>query len=372
MATSPAEAAPVFLHSWWRTSSTYVWGKLRQIEHLCCYSEPLHETVGNLTLPIVRGRVDARIVANLNHPPMQRPYFAEYEPLLLEGGTRFTKALSYDRYLLYPQEADAELESYLRQLIESARQRGKRPLLACVRGSLRAAWMHRRFGGLQIALLRNPRDQWGSMLEQNSRGGAYFVAGVLAICGKLAGRVPGAFAHLPFRLVNYLGPNYNPLELGRYFAQVKELDADVGYGLFVLLWLASALQILSVADVVLDADQLSRSSQLRSRAEAQLSTHGLPVDFSDWATPSHPDLAQSPERLSEIEADAAQALGAGARPLVAVNPARIEGCCPDLDAASAQLLLRALDELRRSGLFERSSRDRSRSAEAQKGSPSAD
>ena len=343
--TEAAAAAPVFLQSWWRTSSTYVWSRLRRNPALCCYSEPLHEMVGGLIPIMTHGTVDDVAVQRLHHPPMQRPYFAEYEPLVRAGTVGFSKALSYDRFLLYPDEPDEELLGYLSGLAASARERGRRPLFACVRGSLRAAWMRRRFGGVHLALLRNPRDQWGSMLEQQAQGGAYFTAGVIAVAAKLAARFPRAFAHVPVKLVNYRGPNYNPSELGRYGAFARELDPALGYALFMPVWIASALQLVSVCDTVLDSDRISAEPAARAAAQEALAAHGLPVDFSDWATPRHPELALEPARLEAIEAEAVRALAGEARPLAVFSPARIRARAPELEPLSGRLLLQTLEAL---------------------------
>ncbi len=336
----------MFLHSWWRTSSTYVWSRLRRNASLCCFSEPLHEMVGGLTLVMTRGQVDHEAVARLHHPAMQRPYFAEYEPLVRARSVGFSKALSYDRFFLYPREPDAELERYLAGLAASARARGRRPLFACVRSSLRAAWMRRRFGGVHLALLRNPRDQYGSMLEQHAQGGTYFLAGVVAVAAKLQARFARAFAHVPMKLVDYRGPNYNPAELGRYLKIAQQLDPALGYALFLPVWLASALQLASVCDAVLDADRISAERAAREAAQAALAAHGLPVDFSDWATPRHPELALAPARLEAIELEAVRALAGEARPLVVLNAKRIRARAPALEPLSGRLLLQALDALR--------------------------
>jgi len=338
--------SPVFVHSWWRTSSTYVWFKLRQNPSLCCYYEPLHEVVGHLTLDLVRFKPSPELFKLANHPVMERDNYAEYEPLILAGGIPFHKELSYDRYFLLPGEADPALEAYLETLIRSAGAANQRPVMAFCRSSLRAASMRRRFGGLHIAIVRNPRDQWGSMLEQASRGGLYFQAGVLAIASRLRTRFPRAFAHLPCALPDHRGRRYNPDELKHYHAMATRERPSNIYAVLVLIWLASALQLLSACDVVIDSDRLSADAQARAGTEARLAREGLPVDFSDYATPRHPRLPLAPDALDSIEAAAIHALSRNARPLAVYHPERINAHLASLAPSNARLVRLALDALR--------------------------
>jgi hypothetical protein len=330
------QLAPVFIHSWWRTSSTYLRHKLREHDSLCCFAEPLHEVVGILTPQIVHSRPDPEKMKALHHPELKRGYFAEYGPLL-KGGIPFHKSLSYDRYFLGPGERDPQLETYLAALIGSARERGKRPVLAFTRSALRAAWMKRRFGGLHVALLRDPREQWGSMLEQRRQGGAYFLAGVLAIAARLRARVPRAFAHLQCKLPDHRADAYNPQELGFYMELLKATRAYEMYAVFALLWLASALQMLSVADFALDASRLSGDAAARRAAGERLAAQGLAADLSDMSTPRHARLPLAPEAMESIEFAAAMALARNARELVIADEAAVARHLEDLAPRSKAL-----------------------------------
>ncbi|MBI2310884.1 MAG: hypothetical protein HYU77_00060 [Betaproteobacteria bacterium] len=342
-----APRPPVFIHAWWRSSSTYVWAKLRGVESLCCYYEPLHEAIGTLTLDAVRAGPNPAFPRALHHPVTDRNYYAEYQGVLEAGGTGFAKALSYDRYFLRPGEPDAALERYLGRLIGISAERGNRAVLCFCRSPLRSAWMRQRFGGLHLALLRSPRDQWGSFLEQRGLGRPYFVSGLVAIAAKLGARFPHAFAHLSCRLPDRRSRAYSPDELRHFHGVAKTLGDYNLYALFVLVWLASALQSLGVAEIVLDSDRLSGDAAARARAAARLAAEGLPADFSDCAAPRHPDLPLNPEALDSIEAAAARALACNARELVVADEAKIEPLLEELSPASREILRRALDELRR-------------------------
>src|SRR5262249_15011629 len=95
-------AAPIFLHAWWRSGSTYTWSKFRQDESLICYYEPLHEKILHLTLEEVEGPADPELARVFRHPVQDKNYSAEYASLLRSNSLRFSAALSYDRFLLRP------------------------------------------------------------------------------------------------------------------------------------------------------------------------------------------------------------------------------------------------------------------------------
>lgn len=166
-----AQAAPVFVHGCWRSASTWFWAKLRGRPGLRCYYEPLHERFAWHTLEVIRSqRISPEGLRKAGHPPIERPYFAEFEDVLAAGDLGFDPDLPYERYLLRPEETDDPLERYLRLLIGQAAAAQERAVLCFVRSQMRALWMRSRFSGLHVAQLRNPRDQWRSFLGQ---GGAH-------------------------------------------------------------------------------------------------------------------------------------------------------------------------------------------------------
>lgn len=287
---------------------------------------------------------DAERLRGAGHPPLDRPYFAEYLELLESGGAGFTRELSYDRYFLGEEEADPALERYLRALIDHAAAAGRRPVLCFVRSPMRSLWMRRRFPGLHIAQLRNPHDQWCSF----RRGGArsYFTAGMLLVAKQLHARAPGALSHL----AGLPGPR------GAEIPRVQSLPeamrwsgAPIGaareYAVFMLLWLTSALQSLSAADMVLDCDRISGDTAARSAARARLAEAGLQADLADAAVPHYERTPLAPRALEAVEALCLRQLAGDARPLALFDAARVEATLEHLSPLSRALLARALASL---------------------------
>jgi hypothetical protein len=335
------------VHAWWRAATTWFWAKLRARPALRCYYEPLHERLAVLTAAALRAqRLDPEQLRRMGHPPLERPYFAEYLELLEAGGTGLDPALSYERYFLAPEEDDPALERYLRRLIGHAAQRGERAVLCFVRSPLRALWMRRRFGGLHIAQIRNPRDQWGSFIARGGSRGSYFTNGTLLIARRLHRRVPRLFSHL----ARLPGPRVRAFPEVTVSARGMTMQGEsIGhareYAVFVLLWLASALQSLSAAEIVIDCDRLSADAPARARVGAQLAAQGLGVELDDVAARRHAGLPLAASALGEIEALAVRQLAGDARALVLAHPKRIAARLEYVSSESHALLEAALAAL---------------------------
>ena len=89
---------PVFIHSSWRTSSTWVWLKFRQLPETMSYYEPFHGLLAKRT------RAEAQSIDyrswDSNHPPGD-PYGLEYLPLIREtGGVPFSEpAMAFEWFI---------------------------------------------------------------------------------------------------------------------------------------------------------------------------------------------------------------------------------------------------------------------------------
>lgn len=182
---------PVFIHAWWRSSSTYVWSKLREDRSLCCYYEPLHPQIAALDPAAIRSATEATVSKHLRHPLPDRHSFAEYFEFGRPANALYTTALAYDRYLLRPDQEDSQLRAYLDDLVQISRLAGRLPVLCFCRSQMRSAWMKQALGGCHVAQIRDPMAQWDSF---NVR--PYFVRRLVHIAGKLHGEFPMAFAHI--------------------------------------------------------------------------------------------------------------------------------------------------------------------------------
>lgn len=279
----PALNAPVFIHAWFRSGSTWFWTKLRADNGIRAYYEPLNEELAVWTPEAIR-RGPTKAFEGDNHPPLGKHYFHEYLELMEEYRLLFDNSLSYERYFLAPEEQDPALERYLANLIASAQEKGLRPALCFCRSQMRALWMKRRFGGTHLCQIRGPMDQWLSFGRH-----AYFKQRTLLTAFLLNKRHPGCLESL-----GGFGDLYRAWQTGRSF-QYRDQDC---LELFCVLWIASALQSLAASSIVLDIDRLGSDPALRAATAEELRQTGLPHDLDDCRPPAavdRPDLRRAVE-----------------------------------------------------------------------------
>ncbi len=163
---------PVFVHSMFRTGSTFLFGRFRRNEHYRCFFEPLNEglfTLNNWTLSRYSGPQAAK---RMMHEELDLPYFEEYQPLRrLWGGVRgYHARFAYHDFF---REHDPALAEYIRILLASAATDGRQGMMKFVRSYGRLGFFRRLFPGQHLYLFRNPRDQWQSYML---KGRPYWMA----------------------------------------------------------------------------------------------------------------------------------------------------------------------------------------------------
>ena len=107
------------------------------------------------------------------------------------------------------------------------------------------------------------------------------------------------------------------------------------FDVFLVIWIASALQAIACCDFLLDIDLLSTDLDYRNTASRWFDSIGCPVDFSDCESPTSPDLFSSFEPTIE---GAMQAIRSGASSLVVTDPAVVTKCLPSLSPLSRRIL----------------------------------
>jgi hypothetical protein len=323
---------PIFIHAWWRSGSTYVWSKLREKDSCVAYYEPLHEKISYLTPEVVEGPGDIELSRAYRHPLQKKNYFAEYAKLIRTNDLHFSPELSFDRFLLLPEEKDENLRLYLKGLVHAALSAQRVAVLCFCRSQMRSAWMKNVFDGIHIALLRNPADQWASFDVDR-----YFRDKMLTIALKLRTRYPFAFAHIEAfeQFAQHISrrPSLPVEQLFQLF--IKERDA---LAVFLVIWIASALQVVSYGDYILDIDLLSSDLSYRRATSAWFQALGLSIDFSDCASPSLGKLPVSVSEFDQMLQNAAAAIRNGAAPLIIREPDVIRKRLTTLSPLSSKFL----------------------------------
>lgn len=294
----------VFLHSTWRTGSTYLWSKFRAHADTCSFFEPLNEHLSDATPAFV----DAfEPWSYANHPALDAPYLEEFRPLFQSGGgiSGFPAELSYGRYRLDAFAEQPDLVAYFDRLDRHARTRGKVPVFGCVRTGLRVGWFKRHLAGAHIVIRRDPRRQFVSCLTQAINGNRYFLERALVILG--ANRDDPAFSPLRaiFDVPAFDGPD--ALRDAFYAEQAWSTPWHWLYALsYMLHRLAEQALLRAPADLVLDMDRISSDTSRRVMAEREIrALTGIEISLWDCAIERYDErLSRFEPQFAELEARA--------------------------------------------------------------------
>ncbi len=273
----------------------------------------------------------------MRHPIQEKSYYAEYSALVRSNNLRFYPALSYDRFFLRPEDADDELRIYLYGLLNAASATKRTAVLCFSRSQMRSAWIKRAFGGVHIAQIRNPCDQWASFQVS-----PYFRQKTLTIALKLRNSYPTAFAHIETfeRFARYMSKRSDAVVEPLFEKFIAEKDT---LAVFLMIWIASALQAISCADFVLDIDLLSTDPACRKSAMEWFETIGCPLDFSDCASPSSSQLPIPANEFEHMLEEAGTATRTSAAALVIAQPAIVRTRLGSLSPLSSKVLQSALE-----------------------------
>ena len=289
-------AGPIFLHTGWRSSGTWLWAKLRAEPDVFALYEPLHELLGSLN---ARKIASNRSNSWASGHGQATPYFAEYSGLLRpSGGTRgFHGRFSYERYFLGTNAEDDELRAYIDGLLSAAHQQQKRPVLKFCRSLGRTAWMQKQFpDALHAVVLRDPAAQFQSSYAQMIAGNRFFMMAPLLVLARNRDEplVQAVTARLGVRLPALPARNRS-LDGELCWRYQIHLDDAARYRNFMAFWTATAITSLAAHDaLIIDVDDLQAGSQHRANVEAEFRRAGAGVTL----------IAQMPARAGVVPAEA--------------------------------------------------------------------
>ena len=278
----------LYLHSSWRSSSTYVWAKYRKHPAAYAYFEPLAEHLGIADDGIISNFIPW---AKANHPPLDRPYHEEFRPLLTEGKgiANFPMADIYRHYRLDGDEDVPALEQYFQGLCDYATGLGKMPVFGLVRSALRVGWFRKHLPGVHVFIRRDPRAQFLSCLHQVGSGSTYFLERPLVIAGHNAD--DPLFAPLVrwLRLPRFV--NDPALPNAPYIQLTRETEPATLYAAFYYIHLLGLRSQEGNCDCIIDVDALADDpATARETAQKMEALTGIAVSFDD----------SRPERYSDV------------------------------------------------------------------------
>ncbi|MGO4168387.1 hypothetical protein [Novosphingobium sp. YAF33] len=165
----------VFIHSSFRTGSTWLWFKFREQLDCYCYYEIFNEILGEINFKsILQSAEDWN-----SHHPQGAPYFSEFSPLLdkTEGIDGFDQDLALTDFFL-SSDGDKDrvrrTEAYLARLVNLAQHNKRVPVLSCTRSIGRIKLIRELIGGTHILIRRRLLNQWFSYSNQALNKNTFF------------------------------------------------------------------------------------------------------------------------------------------------------------------------------------------------------
>jgi hypothetical protein len=295
-------SAPIFLHSSWRTASTYVWAKFRALPQTYCYFEPLSEDLASVTPWLLDEFVPWSFA---RHPQLDAPYWEEFRPLLgkLPGVPLYPAELTYRRYRADRSAHLPELEAYFGRLLDYADARAKIPVFGCVRTSLRLDWFRHHLPGVHLFIARDHRRQFLSYLRQAANGNPYFLERVWVILGN--NRTDPAFAplHQVIDIPDFDGP---PRQCtARYAMRARTAEANELYRIFYYLHLLTLRDLGTNYDLLIDIDKVSCDPAAIDEVESKIAAlTGMAISFADCKIETYDEqLSWSSPFFAALEAE---------------------------------------------------------------------
>lgn len=285
---------PVFLHSLFRSGSTYLFEVFRRSdENYWCYQEPLNELLLNVdSRPDELLKVSAEMSSLLRHPKLDKPYFWEFHEIRNEITGLFRKRFCYDDFFPTDDYDFTELRAYLGALILNARGQ---PVFQCCRSFGRAAFVKCEVkDAIHIYLWRNPRDQWWSY-----KVASFFDTTNLLILN--ANNPPSVINDLRSTLAF---EEFHDADISREHAHFDQhhLPPEQSYVLFYTLWCYGLLKNRQFADLMISIDSLSDSDAYREKVRTQIQGLNIKgIDFSDCRVPQSHYSHQEDDFFAKIE-----------------------------------------------------------------------
>jgi hypothetical protein len=274
MSTTYSTSLPIFVHSLFRSSSTYWFHAFRRSEAgYYCYQEPLHEyaLAAQSDPNKLLFRSERDFLAN-HHPLLDRGYLAELHGVWPHVGHLLTSDAIYADF--FSQDTDQPSLVYWKALCEASHTKG-RPVVHECRSWGRMGTIKRHLGGLHLYLVRNPWDQWWS-----HQVAPYFdVANQLILAASDA----PAWIRLLQERVSLPRP-----QGGDVLAQMQSiaglsLSAEQSFLIFYSFWCCALRQAFMHADIIIHVDALHDNNSAIDNLLQLLQASGVHgIDLSDF------------------------------------------------------------------------------------------
>lgn len=246
----------IFLHSLWRSSSTYIASKFRSPEHnTYWYYEPYNAVLSKISKE--RAQSYDHTSWNSGHTPLDQAYFYEYIPLLKAGGGVKGYHRDFADKGYFPNTAtlpDAERE-YLNYLQDYAGLQGKIPVFAFCRSLGRVGHLRGLLEGVHITQYRNPHNVLAS---------CYKTKAYRQVIATIKATPPNSLPHL----LGFLCSNNAKSGEENPWPPVLSDSLDSMFSreflsLFFEFYIISNVSAIFYSDIFLDVDRLASDQEYR-------------------------------------------------------------------------------------------------------------
>jgi hypothetical protein len=164
------ELSPIFLYSGWRTGGTALAAAFKSDTAAMLFFDPLSPTLENF-----ENSKSSNSSNWFSNHPKNFSYFENYLPLFESGQIKGRPDMSKFRFHHSSKEFQGELVSYIQQLVNVANEDGLTPIFKFEQLEGHVAILRQNFPkSLHLGVIRDPKPQYASWLEQLALGNADF------------------------------------------------------------------------------------------------------------------------------------------------------------------------------------------------------
>jgi hypothetical protein len=297
----PMAIDAVFLHSMWRTGSTYLLSRFSAETRYLSFYEPFNGEISSARKRRMAAEQYQERHKALRHPGSEGGYFSIYDEADPLDGQPLWRHSSpslcvYDVY----NRLSAAGEQLLAACVRLAASRQQTPVFGFCHSGLQIADMHKAFGGVHVYLSRPHRDQFVSYQPEHNdffvpatvmqllASAKWFSTALLLVPSLRIWR-----AAYPASLIRTM-PHAATMKLARSIAAGLSLDQK--FKLFYLSWLLSHRPAPGVSMETISLPYLQRQPELRQAFESRFG-----VRLSDL---NYPRLDQT--LFSQFDVDSAE------------------------------------------------------------------
>lgn len=281
---------PIFIHSLFRSGSTYLFNVFRRTGNYWCYQEPENEWLLELDEnPEGLLAVTANNGGNIHHPDIGNPYFWEFHEVRRALKGLFKASFSFDDIFLNSLSDDQQ--TYYQALIDASRAP---TVFQFCRSFGQPEAFKQQYGGIHVHLWREPRSQWWSFKIND-----YFDAATLLIF--TAPHLPPALQAIKSVSGIDMSRSGN-LGTDRILAEHSPLKWRENYKAFFALWLYAQLKLRDCVNLDLCIDYLTHNATYRNTKLAEFNSLGInDIDLSDSRSPLIRLTQAESAQMREIE-----------------------------------------------------------------------